>query len=129
MDSAGMLAELSKQFAEGLPKYTLDARLQGLASWVIASLGPEVVRTLPVFWQKSVATTIMGCRMLRVGIYLAKSRNAFVDEFGCGRSMAGKRSRFYALDKTLPTSLISRMPTTHCGPGRLRRFKRWKVNG
>lgn len=83
MDSAGMIAELSQQFADGLPKYTLDARLQGLASWVLASLGPGVVKTLPVFWQKSVATTIMGCRMLRVGVRLAKSRSALVDEFCC----------------------------------------------
>lgn len=31
-----------------------------------------------MFWQKSVATTIMGCKMLRVGVHLAKSRSEVV---------------------------------------------------
>lgn len=78
---AQVIGSLKECFRDGLPHYTLDARLQGLASWAVAAQGPDTIRALPYFWQKSAATTIIGCRLVR-GIGCATpSRSKALDQF------------------------------------------------
>lgn len=81
LEPAQVIGSLRECFRDGLPRYTLDARYQGLASWVVAAQSPDAIRTLPYFWQKSAATTTTGCRLVR-GIGCAvPSRSNVLDRF------------------------------------------------
>lgn len=109
---AQVIGSLRECFRDGLPRYTLDARYQSLASRAVAAQGPDTIRALPYFWQKSAATTIIGCRLVRgIGCATQVVPRRWTDFVlttlsGCGNSMEGKKSLCFASDRTLSTSSI-----------------------